>query len=217
MKNNKLYNQLLPLGDSGHASKSIHKNNHEKRLDCDISLIPIESLKKYYKPEEINGHCKNCPGYSTNWSCPPHDFKVTDYIGRYSMAYAIGVKVSLSGFSKKGEAMDYYYSCRHSINRRLIEHEGNIPDSVVLLAGQCDLCDTCTMQSSLECNYPEKQRHSLESLGFKVSGIIEDFFGDTLQLNKAEMPESLYIVSGILSNIKLDTGEVRKVVTDDLA
>lgn len=87
-------------------------------LDCAVRMIPIDSLRQYYRPEETAGHCKRCPRYGMNWSCPPHDFNVTDYI-----------------------------------------------------------------------------------------------FDDTLQWGKAGTPDSLYIVTGILSNATLDAGELDKVIT----
>ena len=180
--------------------------------DCAIGIIPIESLKKYYKPEEITGYCKGCPRYEKNWSCPPHNFNVIDYIEQYKMAYAIGVKVSLAGFSKKADSMNYYYDCRRSINRRLLQYETEISYSKVLIGGHCDLCENCTRAISLECNFPDKQRHSLESLGFKVSEIIEDLFDDKLQWNKGKTPDNLYIVLGLLSKESLDLDELRSAV-----
>lgn len=185
----------------------------KKTLDCSIDTIPIESLKKHYKPKEIRRHCKNCPRYDMNWSCPPHDFNITDYIERYRTAYVIGVKVSLTGFKQKSAAMDYYYDCRHLINQRLLGYEEEDSGSITLIGGHCDLCDNCTREVSLKCNYPDKKRHSLESLGFKVSEIIEDLFNDKLQWDKGQTPDSLYIVLGILSNAKIDVSELKKTIT----
>ncbi len=185
----------------------------KKPLDCAIRTIPIDSLRQYYRPEETARHCERCPRYGMNWSCPPHDFSVPDYIDRYGMAYAIAVKVSLTGLPEETDSMDYYHDCRRSINQRLLQYETEIPDSVVLIAGHCDLCDDCTRRASSECCLPDKQRHSFESLGFKVSEMIEDLFDDTLQWGKGKTPGSLYIVSGILSNAALDAGELDNVIT----
>ncbi|MCK5155037.1 MAG: hypothetical protein KAQ69_01310 [Spirochaetales bacterium] len=51
----------------------------KRPLDWVIHIVPIEYLKRYYKPEEVTGYCKHCPRYGKNWSCPPHAFNVKDY------------------------------------------------------------------------------------------------------------------------------------------
>ena len=185
----------------------------KRPIDFSIRSIPMDSLKIYYEPEEIIGHCKPCPRYGLNWSCPPHDFSAADYIEQYSIAYIIGAKVYLSGFSDKSDSIDYYYDCRRSINRRLLKYETEISDSEILIAGHCDLCDICTREVSAKCKFSDKKRHSFESLGFKVSRMIEDLFDDTLQWDKGKMPDSLYVVSGILSGKAIDVHEIKKVIT----
>lgn len=180
-----------------------------------LRAIPMESLKKYYKPEEIEGNCQNCPSYGRNWSCPPHDFSVMDYMEKYNTAYIVGVKISLEGFHQKEAAIDYYYKCRHLANRSLLRYEEEIADSAALLGGHCDLCDSCTREVSAECNHPQKKRHSLESLGFKVSEIIEELFDDKLQWDRGKTPDSLYIVLGVLSNENLDLSQLRKAISEE--
>ena len=181
----------------------------KKTLNYTIRTISIESLKRYYKPEEIISHCQHCPRYGLNWSCPPHDFNVLEYIARFKLAYIIGVKVPLSGFSKKAEAIGYYHECRHAVNQRLLQYELEISGSVVLIAGHCDLCANCFRQVSLECAYPDQRRYSLESLGFKVSEMMADIFDDRLQWATGQTPDHLYIVSGILSNSTCDVSELK--------
>jgi predicted metal-binding protein len=183
----------------------------KRPIDFTIRSIPMESLKRYYEPEEITGYCKLCPRYSLNWSCPPHDFCVTDYIEQYSIAHVIGAKVYLSGFSEKTDSIDYYYDCRRSINSHLLQHETEISDSVILIAGHCDLCDDCTRGAPTKCKFPDKKRHSFESLGFKVSRMIEDLFDDKLQWDKGKTPDSLYVVAGILSGKTLNVQKIKKV------
>ncbi len=180
-----------------------------------LRAISMESLKKYYKPEEIFGHCKGCPSYGKNWSCPPHNFTVMEYIEKYKTAYIVGVKVALEGFKQKEAAIDHYYECRRLANRSLLKYEETLSASVALLGGHCDICDSCTREVSAECNFPQKKRHSLESLGFKVSDIIEDLFDDKLQWDKGKTPDSLYIVLGVLSNETLDLSELRRAISEE--
>ena len=187
----------------------------KKNDNCSVRTIPMESLKKYYKPEEIEEHCKNCPSYGKNWSCPPHSFTVMEYIERYKTAHIIGVKVALEDFDQKEDAIDHYYECRRLVNRNLLRYEERIADSIVLLGGHCDLCDSCTREVSAECKHPQKKRYSLESLGFKVSEIIEGLFDDKLQWDRGKTPHSLYIVLGVLSNETLDLHELRKVISGE--
>lgn len=183
----------------------------KKTLDCTIRIIPSGSLKRYFQPEQIVSNCKHCPRYGLNWSCPPHDFNVPDYIARFDLAYAIGIKVPLSGFSTEAEAMDYYHRCRRVTNQQLLLYERELSGAVVLIAGHCDLCHTCSKTISLACNYPEQRRRSFESLGFNVSGIVAEFFEYRLQWVKGQTPDSLYIVSGILSHSTCDVDKLKQI------
>ena len=182
-------------------------------MDCTIRVIPTESLKKYYKPDEITPYCQHCPRYGLNWSCPPHSFSVTDTFTHFRLAYVIGVKVLLSGFTQKAESLDYYHKCRHAVNQRLLQYEQAMPAALVLIAGHCDICDPCARQVSLACNFPDQQRYSFESLGFKVSEMMADIFDDKLQWDKDKTPDNLYLVSGILSNSTIETDELRQILT----
>lgn len=188
----------------GCSHRAIHEMIMERNLDCTIRIIPMESLKRYYRPAEITAYCRKCPRYDLNWSCPPHDFDAMDYMAPFAMVYVMGIKVPLSHLPNKAEAMGYYRDCRHAVNQRLLQYEPKMPGAVVLIAGHCDICGDCSRQVSLACHHPDQRRYSFESLGFKVSEMVEDVFDDTLQWDNGKMPDHLYLVAGILSNSTFD-------------
>lgn len=164
---------------------------------------------QHFKPEEIFGNCENCARYDKNWSCPPRSFAPKEFVTIYEHCYVIGVKFYLSSFAEKEDAIIAYYSFRKQLNEKLLNSEEQF---TTLFAGHCELCDECSKLNDEDCRYPEKIRYSLESLGFKVSDIIEEFFDDTLQWDGEKTPDYLYIVAAILTDRTLDDKTIEEIV-----
>lgn len=173
---------------------------HQNRLNCTIHMVPVEQLKPYYQPEMVFGFCSQCQRYGLNWSCPPHDFDTAAYWSRFSRAYVADVKVSLTSCSDSEAALACYYEHQRTVNQRLLSHEATLENSVIFIAGHCELCPVCTRQSGAACTFPTQQRYSLESLGFNVAGIINHIFGDTLQWQQDHIPAYMHIVAGVFTN-----------------
>lgn len=166
--------------------------------------IVIHDLLQYHHPEEIIGYCSNCPNYNQFWSCPPHRFNTLDFFSDFNYATIIGIKIHLDQFESNDQALEYYHTQKTELNKRLLNTEDNFPSSIVLIAGHCWHCQKCTRASQSPCLFPDKKRYSLESLGIKISDIIQEQFWDSLQWERVAVPPYLYVVQAILSKEELD-------------
>lgn len=179
------------------------------KLQSDIKEISTKELLKFYKPQEIFANCTNCPRYDKNWSCPPRTFNVEEFVTLFEKAYLISVEFSLRGFATKEGSIASYYKTRFDINSGLMAAENQ--RYTTLIAGHCSYCDECTKIENKECPHPDKIRFSLESLGFKVSDIMESCFQTTLQWDGEEHPDSLYIVAAVLTDETINTAELQDI------
>ncbi len=169
-----------------------------------VKELPLDELMEYYKPEEILGYCGRCPNSGSYWSCPPHSFSIPDYLGQYKWIYVLAMKVFPDKESGQSDPLEYYHAIKKDFNIRLINREQMLPDSKVLISGHCHLCETCSRQAGKPCAVLSRQRYSLESLGFKISDLLRDYFNDNLQWKGSEVPDYLYIITGVLSVQKID-------------
>jgi predicted metal-binding protein len=165
-------------------------------------------LLEAYKPDEIRGHCSTCGNHAQVWSCPPHAFDPVEFLKGFNFVYVMIAAVSLKGFDEQGKAIEHYYAMRQEINRAVLKLETMQEGAVALFAGHCDACDKCTRSSGEECLYPGKCRYSLESLGVKVSDIMEHHFNEKLQWAKGKTPEKLLTVPALLTTDPMDTERI---------
>lgn len=168
--------------------------------------LTMAEMMKYHHPAEILGYCSQCPNYGHFWSCPPHKSPISEYLGLFDSAYIFGTRVYRDRDHQMNEngLLVRYHHWKKRINQILLDNERLFPDSQVLISGHCEICGTCRRIMGESCIRPTTQRYSAESLGFKVSAMIEDFFGDTLQWEGGGTPPYLYIVTGLLSERKAD-------------
>ncbi|MCP4136505.1 MAG: hypothetical protein GY754_36385 [bacterium] len=167
---------------------------------------------EYYKPEEILGYCSRCPNYGSYWSCPPHSFSVPKYLSQYKWVYILGMKVFPNKVSGQSDPLEYYHVTKKDFNIRLINREQLFPGSEVLISGHCHVCDICSRQIGKTCTVPSRQRYSLESLGVKISDLLRDYFNDNLQWKGSEIPDYMYIITGILSVQKIKMQKIKMEV-----
>lgn len=172
-------------------------------MTTQIKELTLEQLLCYYHPEEVLGYCSRCKNHGKFWSCPPHSFDIQNYFQQFQYAYVIGVKVPLDKLFTKDEALTHYHKQKIELNERLQQLQSTLTDAKVLVAGECWHCKKCVREEKQVCVSPEKLSYSLESLGIKISGILEQEFNDKLQWQKDKMPESLYLVQAVLAKEKI--------------
>ncbi|MBF8982745.1 hypothetical protein IZY60_04240 [Lutibacter sp. B2] len=180
-----------------------------------IKEIPINKLKKYYKPKIFIGFCKDCKYYNKIWACPPYDFETVDLIDPYKYAYIIGSKIYLNKLNGKLKELlnndhvefvvnEIYKSARAVLDQELMNIENKESDSKVLFAGRCMMCDICAKGNNKPCIYPDQLRYSLESIGFDVSLISEEILEYKMLWSSGKLPEYMILVSAIFSNKAID-------------
>lgn len=161
--------------------------------------LSIEKLFDYYKPDEIHSYCQRCPKYGRFWSCPPHNFNIPEYLKQYTFITIIANRIYLEPELSKEEQIACYHHTRKKTNNKLLRRLEKLNDCEILISGHCWLCKTCMRTNSEQCISPEKLKYSLESLGFKISDIINNEFNDSLQWKHDENLKYLYSVQAILS------------------
>jgi len=180
-----------------------------------IKGIPINKLKKYYKPKVFIEFCKDCKYYNKIWACPPYKFDTVDLIDPYKYAYIVGSKLYLNKLDGKLKELlnhenvdvvvnEIYKSARAVLDQELMNIEKKESGSKVLFAGRCMICDCCAKVNNKQCIHPEKLRYSLESIGFDVSLISEEILEYKMLWSKGKLPEYMILVSAIFSNKEID-------------
>lgn len=169
---------------------------------------------KYYYDNYVNVNkflelCKDCSVYNKNWSCPPFDFNPEDIWLSFTRFKIIAIKIEFSkellnmSFTKEGFAdfFKYLKKEKRKLVNNLYKLEKEYDDCLALFLGECDLCSICARIKGEECYYPNKMRHSIESIGGDVDKIVEDLFSfKILWPDGDKLPEYIFLVGGLLYN-----------------
>ena len=197
-----------------------------------IKQATTSEIKNFYNPIAINKLCFECNKYNKVWSCPPLPFKDIKYLEKYKYCYLISGKVYINKISQEtlakiieetlnkysnistnqDEFSDIfnalYYKFREFNDLKILSLENIFPNTLSLSSGRCLLCETCTRAFNKPCIKPKKLRYSLESLGFDVSGIIENILRDKIQWSNDTKPEYITCVSALLSNYEINPDKI---------
>jgi len=176
-----------------------------------VRSVPLSKLSGYYRPDEVLGYCKACPGYGRNWSCPPHAVDVETLFRTYRYACIIGAKVRLTDFNDRDDALAHYHTRRRILNERLLDIESDLSAAHVLFSGNCNLCRTCCRKDGRTCIQTDKMRYSLESLGYDVAGVCEAFLDYRLRWDRGQMPEHMVLIAAVLSWGTLNWGHILNI------
>lgn len=145
-------------------------------------------------------YCRECHCYGHRWSCPPFDF---DPLALWRQYYTLQLYTSVLT-PKPGTDMDALMRGLRQEKDRLLDKllrlESRTPGSLVLSAGSCSICgDNCTRPKGEPCRFPEKTRHSIESLGGDVSKTLEKYMHKpVLWIKNGELPAYLTLTGGLL-------------------
>ncbi len=176
-------------------------------------------IKKYYKTlstrefydrfsdlELIQGYCKECPRYNTNYSCSPLDIDIEEFIVSYDY---VDIEVTQLFFKKEDyerfytkEEFDYVFKNtflkeRDIVVEKIKEREKSL-EHANALTGPCNYCCKRCREEYDECQHPEIRRFSLASLGIYSGKLLKDLFDiDLIPLEKA-LPKYLTNLTAIL-------------------
>jgi predicted metal-binding protein len=147
----------------------------ELALECGFTnavAVDPSGIKVY---REVRDACTEdkCKAYAKNWACPPGCGALEDCQERIH-GYKSGIIMQTTGVLD--DELDW-----DGMTRIGIEHSGHIaafsgaarleyPYSLVLGAGACRICETCTYPSA-PCRFPQKMTCSMEAYGMLVSEV----------------------------------------------
>ncbi|MGI6212791.1 MAG: DUF2284 domain-containing protein [Anaerovoracaceae bacterium] len=161
-----------------------------------------EFTKRYVDIPKFLKYCEQCEYYGKNWACPPFDFDPMDVWNSYDSITLVMERLSFDRDSTKEDVEKELWEERQKLQDKLIECEKEYPAATALSAGNCKLCakGTCARLSGEPCRFPDRMRHSIESLGGDVGMVLEDLFDEPLTwVSGDEVPLTLRLCLGILT------------------
>ncbi|MEG1641994.1 MAG: DUF2284 domain-containing protein [Synergistaceae bacterium] len=168
-----------------------------------------EFIENFVDAPRFLGYCKGCCHFEKRWSCSPHNFDPVEFLNQYNDVRLIELvikpdKKNLDGLVCKdydvpkeiGEMIDIE---KAHLTKYMRREEKQVPNSLYLFSGSCEICDECTRTQGLPCRFPDKMRYSIESLGIDLSQISEKFFGVKVEWMKGtDFPDHLTLICALL-------------------
>ena len=169
------------------------------------------SVEDYYKNYvDICGfqqYCKQCDSYNKSWECPPHNCSIEDFWKSFASIDIYAVKLNYDSqlanrkfTSKELDCIikNTLYVERDKLKKELLEIE-KIKNGQYIHSGSCNICRKCSRLVNKPCNFPDKRRYSMDSIGTNVVKTAEDFFNFKIKWIKDNiLPEYLTLVCAIL-------------------
>lgn len=173
------------------------------------SISVSEYLEKYVDIPTFLECCKACSSYNKTWSCPSYDFDVENYWRKYKTFDLTAIKIifpkEMTEKTYTKEELNQIYEDTLFREKKLLSEElyvaeSNTPNSISLSAGSCSLCKKgCTRLEGKPCRFPDKMRHSIESLGGNVGLTINKLMGLELEwVEENKLPSHFILVCGLL-------------------
>ncbi|MDR0683623.1 MAG: DUF2284 domain-containing protein [Spirochaetaceae bacterium] len=147
----------------------------ELALECGFTNTSAVDPSKIRIYREVRDACTEdkCKSYGKNWACPPACGTLEDCEDRVR-GYKSGIIMQTTGVL--ADEFDW-----DGMLRIGSEHSGHIaafyctarhlhPYSLLLGAGACRICETCTYPST-PCRFPQKMTCSMEAYGMLVSEV----------------------------------------------
>ena len=171
--------------------------------------MPLPDFRqKYQDREKYIVYCRECSRYDTTWSCPPLSFDVDAYLERFSWIGVLCAKINLTEEviaeadtpeKIKSVGREILLSVKLGMEEKLRRLEKDIPGSVSLSSGGCNLCAECSRKDDVPCRQPDKMRYSLDAFGFNLTAITKDMFDIDILWCKDRLPDYFTLIHWILT------------------
>lgn len=164
--------------------------------------------QRYQDKEKFMAYCRECPRYDTVWSCPPLDIDSEVYLSRFAWINVVGAKINLERHvieeaDTADKIKDLGWQIVSEVKLRMEEKlrklERELPGSISLSSGGCNLCRECSRKAGQPCRLPDKMRYSLDAFGFDLSAITQDMLGIEIQWCRDRLPDYFTLVHGIMT------------------
>lgn len=165
--------------------------------------------QKYQDREKFMAFCRECPRYEALWSCPPLSFDVDKFLNPYPWINLLCAIINLDNetiqeadTAEKIKKMgwDIVSAVKLETDERLRKLETEIPGSLSLSSGGCNLCENCTRKTGHPCRQPNKMRYSLDAFGFDLTAITNDTFHIEILWCKDKLPKYFTLIHGLLAD-----------------
>jgi len=172
-------------------------------------IAVAQFLENYVDVMQFLEYCKACPNYDKIWSCPPYSFDVMDFWHKYEALELIGVKVRpdesfRAGTYTREQLREIYetlvFEEKRKLSAELLAREQEIPGSLFLSAGSCDICpEGCTRTGRQPCRHLDLMRYSVESLGGNVQKAVRELLHiEIMWPQNGKLPAYFMLVAGLL-------------------
>lgn len=170
------------------------------------TLTTEEFFNRFYNFDLVQGYCKECPRYDTNYSCSPLGIDIEKYVLEYDF---IDIHVTQLFFEAEDYEKDYspdelknflyntFFKEKKKIVDKVLESEKTYTKAQSL-TGPCNHCAENCKELYPECKHPEIRRYSLASIGMDSRKILKDLFDIELLLINGVLPKYLNNVTSIL-------------------
>jgi predicted metal-binding protein len=160
----------------------------------------------FYNFDLVQGYCKGCPRYNTNYSCSPVDIDIKRFVFEYDF---IDIYVTQLFFEPEQYEKDYspeelkdflyktFFKEKRKIVNKVLESEEEYVKAQSL-TGPCNHCAENCKELYNECLHPEIRRYSLASIGMDSKKILKELFNIDLLLINGVLPKYLNNVTSIL-------------------
>lgn len=170
------------------------------------TLTTKEFFDRFYDFDLVQGYCKNCPRYDTNFSCSPVDIDIEDFVRGFDY---IDIHVTQLFFEPEYYEKDYtseelkeflyntFFQEKKKIAAKVLESEKEYVKAESL-TGPCNHCAENCKELYSECKHPEIRRYSLASIGMDSRKILKELFDIDLLLINGVLPKYLNNITSIL-------------------
>lgn len=159
----------------------------------EVTIPAEEFISRYRDVDRIRQYCLQCPGYGKSWGCPPFDFDPRSASDGFKTVKLMATIIEFDELTRAAcqdaqaaarvgrEAMNEVWQ---SLLPRLYDMEREVPGSRCFTF-RCVLCpEGCTRPEGKPCRYPDKLRHSLESVGFDIEAMTRELLEIELEWSR---------------------------------
>jgi len=163
--------------------------------------------ENFSKFDRVQGFCKNCPRYNTNFSCSPvEDINIENFVKQYDKAKIVVTQLLFKKeyyekeFTKKefDEFINSTFIKEREYIKEIIKNEENDHSKSISLTGPCNYCRKDCKKVFDKCKYPEIRRFTLASLGLDANKILKELFDIDLILIEKKLPKYMNNVTVLL-------------------
>ena len=164
--------------------------------------------QSYQDREKFMAFCRECPRYDALWSCPPLSLDADKFLDAYGWVHLLCVRIDLedktireadTAEKIRATGWDIVSTVKLDVEERLRRLETEIPDSLSLSSGGCNLCENCTRKTGAPCRQPDKMRYSLDAFGFDLTAITRDLFQIEILWCRDRLPQYFTLIHALLA------------------